>query len=103
MGMLLSRHRVVSPNATTSAVTSFETAGNEAVKALKEDLVKAENNEPIAEEVVETEPKVEYTRTAINRMSTNELRKLGKEYKIPGAHNMSGAKLKEALIKKLGL
>lgn len=44
-----------------------------------------------------------YTRTDINRMPVDELRKLAVETGISGAESMTGADIKKALIDALGL
>lgn len=44
-----------------------------------------------------------YTKTDITTMSVSKLRKLAKENGIDNADNISGAKLKELLIEKMGL
>lgn len=44
-----------------------------------------------------------YTRTDINRMPVDELRKLAGETGITGAESMTGADIKKALIDALGL
>lgn len=44
-----------------------------------------------------------YTKTAINRMSVEDLKVLAVEQEIEGAQDMNGADLKKALIEKLGL
>lgn len=44
-----------------------------------------------------------YTRTDINRMPVDELRKLAGETGITGSENMTGADIKKALIDVLGL
>ena len=44
-----------------------------------------------------------YTKTDINRMSTDDLRKLAYEMGVDGADGISGAELKKILIDKLGL
>lgn len=58
--------------------------------------VKAEvKEEPIE---VPSSAEVVYTRTEINRMNVDTLRKLAKESNIEGADELSGTKLKSALI-----
>ena len=52
-------------------------------------------------EVVEKEKS--YTKTDINRMSVEDLRKLAKEQGVSKIDNKSGSELKKILIKKLGL
>lgn len=44
-----------------------------------------------------------YTKTEINRMSTDSLRKLATEVGIANAEGTNGADLKKILIKKFGL
>lgn len=44
-----------------------------------------------------------YTKTDINRMSADDLRKLASEMGVDGADGISGAELKKILIDKLGL
>lgn len=48
-------------------------------------------------------PEKQYTRTDINRMPVDELRKLAGETGISGAESMTGADIKKALIDVLGL
>lgn len=45
----------------------------------------------------------QYTKTEINRMSTEELQELALENGIDGANEMTGAELKKVLIEKFGL
>ena len=45
----------------------------------------------------------QYTRTDINRMPVDDLRKLAGETGISGAESMTGADIKKALIDALGL
>lgn len=47
--------------------------------------------------------KNKYTRTDINRMPVDDLRKLAGETGISGAESMTGADIKKALIDALGL
>lgn len=44
-----------------------------------------------------------HTKTEINRMSVEDLKKLAAEQGVDGAEEMNGADLKKALIEKLGL
>lgn len=55
----------------------------------------------IPEDVKEEEH--EYTKTGINRMPVEELKKLAEEKGIEDAENATGAQLKEALIALMGL
>ena len=55
---------------------------------------------PLIQKVKE---KNRYTRTDINRMPVDELRKLAGENGITGAESMTGADIKKALIDVLGL
>ena len=55
---------------------------------------------PLIQKVKE---KNRYTRTDINRMPVDELRKLAGETGITGAESMIGADIKKALIDALGL
>lgn len=48
-------------------------------------------------------PEKQYTRTDINRMPVDELRKLAGETGIDGAESMTGADIKKALINALSL
>lgn len=68
--------------------------------------VKSES-EPVVEEYVEKEEPEKketfYTRTDINTMPVSKLRKFAKENGIDNADNISGTKLKELLIEKMGL
>ena len=52
---------------------------------------------------VSVEEKPAYTKTAINRMSTSELQKLGKSLGFKDAKGMSGSELKKKLIEHFGL
>lgn len=56
--------------------------------------------EDVKEEVPEEH---EYTKTYINRMPVEELKKLAEEKGIEDAENATGAQLKEALIALMGL
>lgn len=54
--------------------------------------------------VVHDEPKEKvYSRTDINKMTTEELRNLGVELKIKGAEDKSGSQLKRIIPEKLGI
>ena len=55
---------------------------------------------PKKENVIKAQP---YTKTEINRMSTEDLRKLATEQGIENAEKTSGAELKKLLIEKFGL
>ena len=56
----------------------------------------------VEKEVVQVEEK-SFTKTDINRMSTADLKDIALSNGIEGAGDMTGADLKKALIKKLGL
>lgn len=57
--------------------------------------------EEIPEE--EKKQKTSYDRKDIIRMSIADLKKLAKKHDIDNSENMTAAKLKEAMIEKLGL
>ena len=63
--------------------------------------VVAETKEEIVEPIVEKQP--QYTKTEINRMPVDELRKLAMSTGVEGADKWTGAELKEYLIALMGL
>lgn len=56
-----------------------------------------------SEEVKAVEKPQPFTKTEINRMSTEDLRKFATEQGIENAEKTSGAELKKLLIEKFGL
>nr|DAK93049.1 MAG TPA: Rho termination factor, N-terminal domain [Caudoviricetes sp.] len=50
-----------------------------------------------------TEASFEYSKTAINRMSTADLQSFAVEQGVENAEELTGAELKKLLIEKLGL
>lgn len=77
-------------------------AGTEIPDVKDKDFSKVSKVVEVEKEPLPFEPKT-YTKTEINRMSTDALRKLAKEEGIPKAKDMSGSALKSALIEKFGL
>lgn len=57
--------------------------------------------EEVVEPIVEKQP--QYTKTDINRMPVDELRKLAMNTGVEGADKWTGAELKEYLIALMGL
>lgn len=90
MGMLLVRHRLnnADANKNMTKASDLELTGP---------LVATSD----VEEVAEAETKPAYNRTQINRLSTSELQKLAKSEGLDAS--LSGAKLKEILIKHFGI
>ena len=76
-----------------------EDKGNKVVAEKKEE-VKAE---PIVEEVKPNDTTNSYTRTEINRLTAEELRRLGAELGIKGAEDKSGSQLKRIIPEHLGI
>lgn len=79
--------------------------GDDAPQGYK-DGVDAPSSSPVSQEeeipfTDTTQPA--YTKTDINRMSADDLRKLASEMGVDGADGISGAELKKILIDKLGL
>lgn len=68
---------------------------NNAIKENKEVVAKVE------QPIVEKQP--QYTKTDINRMPVDELRKLAMSTGVEGADKWTGAELKEYLIALMGL
>ena len=56
---------------------------------------------PLIEKIKEEKPK--YTKTDINRMTTDDLRKMALNSGVENAENMTGKELKEYLISVFGL
>lgn len=86
--MLLRRHKV----------KNFTEVG--AIEEVAPAPVVAKEEQPIEEP---KEEKPEVTKTAVNRMSTKDLQKLGAEIGIEDASDKSGGTLKTEIIEKLGL
>lgn len=63
--------------------------------------VVAETKEEVVEPIVEKQP--QYTKTDINRMPVDQLRKLAMSTGVEGADKWTGAELKEYLIALMGL
>ena len=53
--------------------------------------------------IFETREDRKYTKTEINRMTTEELQELAAENGVEGAHGMTGGELKKILIQKFNL
>lgn len=58
---------------------------------------------PLIKKILENTNKSPYTKTEINRMSTESLRILAKEVEIERPEEISGSELKKMLIKYFGL
>lgn len=80
-------------------------AGKEVPNISEGGAVNAPSSQSIEEEPLPFTPEKEatYTKTDINRMSADDLRKLASEMGVDGADGISGAELKKILIEKLGL
>lgn len=63
------------------------------------------SNDEVKEKVEEVvvEPKKAYTRTDINRMSTEDLRAFAMELGIKGAEDKNGTQLKKIIPEQLGI
>lgn len=91
MGMMSRRNKKYK-----EALKNIEKATKEVKKPLKKETV-VETPLPL-----ETEKK-EYSKTDILTMNVANLRALATEQGVEGAENISGTKLKDILIEKLGL
>lgn len=91
MGMMSRRNKKYK-----EALKNIEKATKEVKKPVKKETV-VENPLPL-----ETEKK-EYSKTDILTMNVANLRALATEQGVEGAENISGMKLKDILIEKLGL
>lgn len=92
--MLLRRHKI------NAAKQSEEvTADNVRQEAVYGDELKYEEEQ----DKFPVQPTNDYTKTAINRMSTSDLQAFAAEQGISNAEELTGAELKKLLIEKLGL
>lgn len=91
MGMMSRRNKKYK-----EALKNIEKATKEVKKPVKKETV-VETPLPL-----ETEKK-EYSKTDILTMNVANLRALATEHGVEGAENISGTKLKDILIEKLGL
>lgn len=96
MGMMSRRNKKYK-----EALKNIEKATKEVKKPVKKEAV-------VEEKVVETPlpletEKKEYSKTDILTMNVANLRALATEQGVEGAENISGTKLKDILIEKLGL
>lgn len=91
MGMMSRRNKKYK-----EALKNIEKATKEVKKPVKKETV-VENPLPFEAE------KKEYSKTDILTMNVANLRALATEQGVEGAENISGTKLKDILIEKLGL
>ena len=79
------------------ALIAKKDAEKETEKEIEKEI---ETAEPVVEDIPEP---VYYTKADITTMTVAKLRKLAKENGVKNTDGMSGAKLKEILIEKMGL
>lgn len=70
-------------------------------KSIKEK--KEEFSTEVEQPIVEKQPQPKFTKTDINRMPVDDLRKLAMSTGVEGADKWTGAELKEYLIALMGL
>lgn len=76
-------------------------AGEEISSSASSDIANA--TETNVEKIVEKQSQPQFTKTEINRMPVDELRKLAMGTGVEGADKWTGAELKEYLIALMGL
>lgn len=83
----------------------FPRHGAVVTKERVQELSSCENRQgkPLIEEIAEEAVLEKYTKTDINRMTTAELKEFAKKQSIDEAEKLTGAELKQVLIKKLQL
>ena len=77
--------------------------GNQLAAFLNNGWEACEENQIAENHTKQEEEKKSYTKTEINRLSTDELQALASENGIDGADNMTGTDLKKILLEKFGL
>lgn len=89
MGMMIHRHKAKVNGA--------------ARKAAPSNKPKAENKEVKVDEPEKVDDEVKYTKSEINRSSTDRLKEIATEIGIEDSADKTGGELKKLIIEKLGL